>query len=381
MIDTLKLKSPPISEEMACQIERQLQTRSNVDNTTGEVLYEFTSRSLKGSFESSVSVNVAREDFVYFPPTISNPSARGVTEKVACAPFLVIEGSVHKAMLGHNVFGGPVSVVGATSWFLDDTSARLECVFPHWSKWVVLRLDWAEAYSLVSFEAVAQYLHGLGIARYPRRNLVNYDGETVQFAGTTTTTKFYHKGPEFSKNGRAKLERTTNRAYASDVQEKANNLLRVEVTIKSKKLKAQHGEHPHPQDISLDWIRDLYDVEVGRVLKEGHVDMKRIRTTDEVERRLYEVYGPKLAAILFGTWLRLAAQGETAVRSKLPRPTYYRHRKKLADAGCACEGTDVYLREDSLIPANFRPVRSDSRRLTDESPLVKEALFGHPVAV
>ncbi len=381
MIDTLKLKSPPITEEMALHIERQLQTRSGFDNATGEELYEFVSGPLAGSWESSVSVNVARQDYVTLRPTLSNPGARVVTEKVDCAPYLVIEGSAHKAMLGHNVFGGPVSVIAASSWFLDDVAGRLECLFPHWSEWLVLRLDWAEVYTLPSFEGVAQYIHGLGIARYPRRQPRRYGDECVFFAGTTTTTKFYHKGPEFAKNGHAKLERSTNRAYASDVQKKANNLLRVEVGIKSKKLKAQHGEHPHPQDISLDWIRDLYDVEVGRVLKEGHADMKWIRTTDEVERRLYEVYDPKLAAILFGTWLRLAAQGETAVRSKLPRPTYYRHRKKLADAGCAFEGTDVYLREDSLIPANFRPVRSDSRRLTDESPLVKEALLGHPVAV
>lgn len=381
MIDTIKLKSPAISEEMAWKIERHLQTRSGVDNATGEELYEFVSGSLAGSWESSVSVNVARQDYVTYRPTLANPGGRVVTEQVNCAPYLVIEGSPHKAMLGHNVFGGPTYPAAAASWFLGDVASRLECVFPHWSGWRVLRLDWSEVYALSSFDGVAQYIHGLGIARYPRRQPRRYGDECVFFAGTTTTTKFYHKGPEFAKNGHAKLERATNRAYALEVQRKANNLLRVEVGIKSKKLKAQHGDHPHSQDISLDWIRDLYDVEVGRVLKEGHADMEWIRTADEVEHRLYEVYDQKLAAILCGTWFRLAAQGETAVRGRLPRRTYYRHRKLLADAGCAFEGTDVYVREDSLIPAGFRPVLSDPRRLTEESPLVKEALLGHPVAV
>ena len=381
MIDTIKLKSPPISEEMACQIERHLQTRLGFDNATGEELYEFVSGSLEGSWESSVSVNVVRNEFVYLPPTVANPGGKGHNEQVECAPYLVIEGSPHKAMLGHNVSGGPVSVVAAASWFLGDVARRLTCVFPHWSEWFVLRLDHAEVYTLSSFEGVAQYIHGLGIARYPRRQPRRYGDECVFFAGTTTTLKFYAKGPEFSKNGHAKLARSTNQAYALEVQRKANNLLRVEVGIKSKKLKAQHGDHPHPQEISLNWIRDLYGIEVGRVLKEGLADMERVRNADEVERRLYEVYDQKLAGILCGTWFRLAAQGETVVRGRLPRRTYYRHRKLLADAGCVFEGTDVYVREDSLIPANFRPVLSDPRRLTDVSPLVKECLLGHPVAV
>jgi hypothetical protein len=147
-------------------------------------------------------------------------------------------------------------------------------------------------------------------------------------------------------------------------------------------MKSQHGgRHPHPQEISLDWIRDLYGIEVARVLKEGETDMHRVRNADEVERRLYEVYDQKLAAILCGTWFRLAAQGESVVRDRLSQSTYYRHRKKLADAGCAWDSTDVHLREDSLIPPGFRPILSDPRRLTEEDPLVKKALIGHPVAI
>ena len=382
MIDTLKLKSGPISEDLAQEVESRLVTRVGIDNRTEQFLYLLVSGSLDGSWESSVSVNVAREEFVTRRATSANPRARAVTEKRTCAPYLVIEGSVHKAMLGHNCVGGPCDVVAAASWFVGDVGSRFGGVFPHWSEWRVLRIDWAEVYNLSSFDAVAQYIHGLGLARYARRQPRRYGDECVFFAGTTTTTKFYHKGPEYSKHDHAKLARSTNERYAQDMQWKANSLLRVEVSVKSKKLRAhQHGDNPLVQDVSPDWLRSLYDTEVGRVLKEGQADMEWVRTADEVERRLYQVYESKLASTLYGTWLKLAAQGETAVRSRLAERTYYRHRKQLADAGCSWDSTDVYVREDSLIPAGFRPVRSDPRRLAEESPLVREALFGHPVAV
>ena len=381
MIDTLKLKSGPISEELAGEVESRLVTRLGVDNRTGECLYELVSGSLDGSWESSVSVNVLREEWVTYRSTVANPRARVSTVKQACAPYLVIEGSVHKAMLGHNCVGGPLDVVAAASWFVGDVGSRFEGIFPHWSEWRVLRVDWAEVYELAGFDAVAQYVHGLGLARYARRQPRRYGDECVFFAGTTTTTKFYHKGPEFAKHDHAKLARSTNERYAQDMQCKANSLLRVEISVKSKKLRAQHGDNPLVQDVSPDWLRSLYDIEVARVLKEGQSDMEWVRTADEVERRLYQVYESRLAQALWGTWLKLAAQGETAVRSKLTRPTYFRHRKQLADAGCSWDSTDVYVREDSLIPEGFRPVRSDPRRLAGESPLVKEALFGHPVAV
>jgi II/X family phage/plasmid replication protein len=379
MIDTLRLESPPVDEALAKAVEGQLILRAGMDCATEELLYQFVSGSLKGSWESSVSVNVLRKKWISYSP---EPGGRSLLKEVECPPYLRFEGSVHKAMLGHNVFGGPVDLCACTSWFVGDVGKRLGVDLPHWSSWRVCTLDWAEVYDLGSYEACAQYIHGLGISRYPRRKVWRYADETVAFYGTTTAQKFYHKGPEFRKNTFKQFAVATNPGYAMEVQSKAHTFLRVETSIKSKKLQSEHGgEKPHAQDISLEWVKDVYDVEVARVLKDGEADMKWVRSAESVEYRLYDVYENRLAQALYGTWLKLAANGEDAVRAKLTKATYHRHRKKLAEAGCAWHGTDVYIREDSLIPSDFRPVRSDSRRLTDESPLVKEALLGHPVAV
>lgn len=377
MIDTLKLKSPAISESMARDIEALLVQRTGVDNATGEEIYNLCSGSLPGSWSTSISVNVCREDYVTMPATLySGPR----TSRAACEPFLEVEGSVHKAMMGHNVHGGPERLQPAVAWFVDYVGKKMGLQLPDWRGWFVRRIDVAEVYDLGSFEGVAQYLHGLGLARYPRRQPRRFGDETVFFAGTTTSLKFYHKGPEFAKNGHQGYGKVVGDRYASATQEVANRCLRVELTIKAKKLKTLYGGNPLAGEVVLSDMEALHDLETARVLKEGQSDMETVRSTEEVQARLNEVYDSRLSAVLFGTWLQMAALGEDAVRRTMARPSYYRHRKQLADAGIAWDTTDVYIREATLIPAGFRPVRSDPRRVSGESIAVKERLLQYATA-
>lgn len=380
MIDTLKLKSPSIDEERAAAIENHLVQRTGVDMATGEELYNLCSGSLPGSWSSSVSVNVLRQDYVTFPARW--PGDKPVVELMTCPPFLVVEGSVHKAMMGHNVFGGPERLRPAIAWFVGDLERRLGVELPPWGEWEPRRVDIAECYDMGSFEGVAQYLHGLGLARFPRRQPRRYGDECVFFAGTTTAFKFYHKGPEFAKNCK-EYERHCRKALGDEaakehilsVQSIANRYLRVECSIKAKKLDQLYGGKPLAMHAALQHLEGVHDQETGRVLKEAQHDMETVRTTDEVRARLYEVYEPRLAKTLFGTWLELAAVGEAAVRGKTPKKTYYRHRTQLAEAGIAWDATDVYIREQSFIPAGFRPVRTDPRRVCGEALEVKKALL------
>lgn len=378
MIDTLKLKSPAISEEVAQAIEQHLVQRTGLDLLTGEELYCLCSGSLEGSWCSSVAVNVLRKDFVTM--TAAEGYQRPGAELVECPPFLTIEGSVHKAMIGHNVQGGPERLRPSIAWFVRDVEKRLGVSLPSWDTWRCMRIDVSEVYDLGSFEAVSQYLHGLGLARFPRRQPRRYGDECVMFPGTVTTLKFYHKGPEFAKNSFKGYARAFSQAAAEKIQGVANSLLRVECSIKSKKLNELYGTTGTAGQAALDALEAILDRNVGTVLKEAEHDMDTVRTTEEVEARLYEVYEGRLAAVLFGTWLRLAASGEEHVRRALPKMTYYRHRKQLAEAGIAWDATDVYIREQSFIPAGFRPVRSDPRRVTGECIEIKELLMPYALA-
>jgi len=380
MLDTVKLKSPSIGEETAAHISNFLVERSGVDMSTGEELYRLCSGSLEGSWSSSVAVNVHRRDYKVFEPL--RPGQKAVTELVDVPPFLTVEGSVHKAMMGHNVFGGPERLQPALAWLVADLERRFVCPLPPWDTWELHKCDVTEVYDLGSYGGCSQFLHGLGLARFPRRQVARYGDECVFFKGVTTTLKFYHKGPEFAKHSkdyaracRQAMGEKASREHLFGIQSMANNYLRVECSIKSRKLKELGDGIASAMHTRLELLEAVHDRDTLRVLKEGQQDMETVRTTDEVRARLYEVYDARLAKTLFGTWLELTAIGEDAVRGKTPKKTYYRHRTQLADAGISWSATDVYIREQSFIPAGFRPVRSDPRRVCGESLEVRKALM------
>lgn len=379
MLDTVKLKSPPIDEETAAAVELRLVQRMGWENETGIELYSLASGSLEGSWSSSVGITVFRTEQKVFPSL--RMGQKPVTEMVDCPPYLVVEGSVHKAMMGHNIFGGPERLHASLAWFVADIERRLDVQLPPWGEWEVHRIDVTEVYDLGSFEACSQFIHGLSLARFPRRKVLRYGDETVMFPGFTTALKFYHKGPEFAKNGHKVVLKTLGEKVAHELQFRANNYLRVECSIKKRKLiTLGTGESLKALDTCLELLEGVHDRDTSRVLKEGQHDMETVRTTEEVRARLHEVYEERLANLLFGTWLQLAAVGEEGVRRTMSHRTYYRHRSQLADAGIAWNATDVYIREQSFIPAGFRPVRSDPRRVSGESLAVKKALLPYAVA-
>lgn len=382
MIDTLKLKSPYISEELASAVEQKLVLRTAVDNATGVELYAISSGSLEGSYASTVAVNVCRRDWqrLSVPQFIDRKGA--MVEFLESPPYLTIEGSVHKAMLGHNCFGGSENLQAQVHWFVSDLGRRLGVELPDASEWVVQRVDTSEVYDLGSFEGVQEYIRGLSFARYPRRKVNRYGCESVMFMGNTTTLKFYHKGPEFGKHDKKRLAEIFGEAYTTELHLTANSLLRVEVTIKAQKIKADYGDDVTIERIGPNWAGEIYDREVGKVLREGRAEMEKVRTNDAVHDRLYDVYEDRLASVLYGTWLKFSAQGEDRVRGSMKRSTFYLHRKQLADAGVSWNGTDVYVASGVLaFPESFSPVRSDPRRLVGEDVHVTIQLLPWKVAV
>ena len=226
---------------------------------------------------------------------------RTYTEKRESAPYVHIEGSVHKALLGHNVFGGPLDPVAAAFWFITDISRRLDVTLPdaHW--WVWDRVDWSEAYNLGSYDAVEEFIRGLSFARYPRRKCLRYSSESVMFPGVTTAMKLYHKGPEFYKHDNGRIEKMGgNRATL--LRSIAETLLRVEASIKSRKLKADYGRRPTVGLLSREYLETTHDREINRILAEGESDVEVVRKNEEVSNRLQSLYGTKLGNSLFGIW-------------------------------------------------------------------------------
>jgi II/X family phage/plasmid replication protein len=382
-IDTVKLRSPYVTEAVATVIENRLVTRTAIDRATGELLYELSAGSLEGSWDSRISVKVCREEWqsTRLLASAENKKAAVHTKLVASEPYIEVEGSVHKALMGHNVYGGPCDFLSSCRWFIAHLALGLGCELPDADSWLVRRADWAEIYEL-PYEAIEQYVHGLNNATYPRREgaIARYGDQSLSCPGTTSTVKLYHKGPEFSKHDYRRLRPLMNtqqqqEGYLVNLQKRANELLRVETTVKARKLDDDFKHPPTVREMTEAYLVTVHDREVARLLREGGTTMKTVRKHHEVRDRLYETYEPRLAGLLFGTWLQLAALGEKVTREKLPASTFRRYRKQLQDAGVAWHGGDVHIVEvATILPADFSPVRSDPRRVTGEDPRVVELL-------
>jgi len=389
VIDTLKLRSPDLDADTFAACASALMTRATVDNSTGELISEFTFGLLDGSFDHRISARLMTSEMVQ---AFSLVDCKYHPVDRVCSK-LVIEGSVHKAMLGHNVHGGPECPLLASRWFVAYVSGLLGVELPRGDDWLVTRIDIAEAFDLEDFDACAEYIHGLSLARFPRRKCSRWGDETIAFAGSTTCWKLYHKGPEFSKHDRPRLfqkvrdgrrasaETRLHNRWVESLQSRANGIIRVETSIKAHKLKRQYDGYPTAAQLTREWIESVHDRETERVLHEGKAEMETVSKTREVEQRLHSFYPERRAAALFGSWAILTAMGEDALRARLTRRTFYRHRAQLRDAGVSWLASDLVIVEHSRVPQGFRPVRSDNRRIRGEDPRVTAMLAPYATAV
>lgn len=372
MLDTLKLESPKLEASVVSEIERRCILRSGVLLETGEPIYELTTGSLSGSWDSRVSVRVMREEWL---------DVNGRVLLVNCQPYILLEGSVHKAMLGHNIHGGPEGLQESSAWFVDDVGRRLGVELPKASEWLLRRVDVSECYELPEYVAVEEYLWGLNSAEYPRRSVARYGRESIFAGGRTTAVKAYHKGPEFNKHDRPRLKSIIGDEAVTNLQHRANRILRWEVSVKAKKLDTDHFGKPRVEQVSDDDLRSLHYREVRRLVREGEADVKTVRKQKDVRDRLYDRHSPALAGTLLGTWHQLSTLGEHETRKHMETRTFYRHKKQLREAGVSWIGSDVViLPTRSALPDDFSPTEASPYRMRSESPEISEKLAPYRVA-
>jgi II/X family phage/plasmid replication protein len=367
-IDTITLKSPYVSLDIANIIENECVKRQGINIKTGELLYEITTASLVGSYDNKISIKIENTEY----------TKDGL---VPSEPYITLEASVHKALLGHNVYGGPENLHSACDYLIKLVESFIQVDLPNYKEWSISRVDVAEVYELPCFEAVQEWFKGLNAADYPRRSVTRYGLSGIYAQGSTTTLKFYHKGIEFTKHDKSRLKNIFKDDKLMSLQAYANRIVRCECEIKSRKLKYDFGHLPLVGEVSDQYINNVHDVEVRRFLKEGIKMMILVSNAHEVKERLYSMYKPALAGTLLGTWYQLTTLGEDSVKKSIPKRTYYRHVKQLKDAAVTWHCTDVILeKKHSLIPQGFSPVRSDERRISCESPQILELYKQYNIA-
>lgn len=351
-IDTLKLKVY-VSDEVADMVVKKCVLRQAIDMSDGLLVYQLTSGSLAGTYDSRISVKVGSD-----------------VEK-----YLIVECSVHKALLGHNVYGGTDDLMGSVSYLHDLLGRIIQYEFPFSPcEWQLMRIDLAEIYDLGSFEACQEWFRWLNTCSFPRRQVSRYGTNGIAAYGQVTSIKSYHKGPDFWAHDRRRLV-LCNYPDIDNLVEKANNIIRVEVEIKGRKLKELYGkDYPRVDSVNMDELYKIYDREVYRFMKEGKCDIGIVRNTVDVKQRLFDKFGERRASSLLATWYQLTTMGEDYVKKDMSKTKFYRHLSELKESGVSWHGTDIVKLEDSLIPKDFAPVRTDSRRVVGECPELTKKL-------
>lgn len=388
VLDTVKIQSQSISEALARDLEHRLEVKSShgaVDFETGErsVLYELYSGQVRDSRNlHGVNLRIMRTRIVKDLDATAIGASR--TKTVSCKPYLWLEGSVHKAMLGHNVFGGPRELAPSVSWLVSDVSKRLDLELPCYDTWDLMRADWAEIYDLGSFDHVQDYIRSLNSCRFPRREPQRYGDNSLAFPGRTTAVRIYHKGPEFAGESFRRLSRVFARDELQQLAAMSHRTLRVEVSVKRPKITEYHPLNSKIPHIQTTWLRNLHDKEVKKVIREADSDLTIVRDSQAVRKRLSTVYAgrDRLVRSLFSTWVELSALGDNTVKSQMKEWSYYDHRRKLLDAGCAWTGSDVRVLDADQLPASdFVPVSTDLRCSSSEHPDITRMLEEHRTLV
>lgn len=394
-VDTVKLRSSEIDEGTASMLERQCVLKQGMLIETGEILYEITSGNLEGSWDSRISFKVNREDWV---------TVGGRLDLVPCKPFVTVECSLHKFFYGQNVYGNPVGFQGLCRMFinllgellhdgegLDEANPAFH-LFASADQWQVRRVDWAEMFRL-SQGAQAEFFRALKNCKFPRRALKEAKYDTaVHFPGKFTTLRIYGKGREFKEHEWSRLRRAltqylmrqvgearhdksmkvvwdyTAHTYIekklSALQRLANNRLRAEVQINADKLHHDwEGRYPLVSEVTDEYLIQVFEKDMFKLLKEGRSEMETVRTYDLVKARLNDLYGKRSANNLLAFWMQMAARGEEAIRPEYSKSQFYDNRKKLVDAGISWNSSDVFIVPgDTALPRDFKPLPADPRR-------------------
>jgi II/X family phage/plasmid replication protein len=362
LIDTLILKSPYITRDLADRITNMCEYRVGVDLNSGVMLYEITTGSLNNSYNHKISIKVSTKEF---KSTVlnqkfmnKNMKLQTITTLEECEPYIQIEGSVHKALLGHNCFDGPTDVYNSCKYFIMLVENLLDIKFNlDYNKWELIKIDRSEVFELPTFKNIKEWINSINVnINYSRRKVMKYHNDSFEIPGSTTTFKLYHKGIEFKKHDYKRLSKYINKSDLQNIYEKALKLIRVEISIKHRKLKDDFKKDKiYINEINQEYLDKCYDSEIKKVFKEDICDMDVVRNCYDVNERLNNTYSKRKAGSLIGTWYKLTTIGEIETLKTMTETTYYRHKQELLNAKISWIGTDIIIKKSVL---DFIPIRN-----------------------
>ena len=364
MLDTVVMTTEYLTEPEYQIIQQQLQARSGVEPSTGEVKYlRYVASMPVPSSGSVLRMTVDTAKWVKMP-------GERQPYKIESKSFR-IEGSVHKAMHGHNVYGGEPDPQSAMSWLLAVVAEMLSCPMPSLEHWQVTRADFACSFDLGSLANVRGWIRAKSLVVYPRREMEFFSDLGFRAVGTTTTLKCYAKGPQFHKEGGYQaLLKCSSPEHAFSVSRIAERTLRCEVELKAPLLAK---ESDNAEGVSEGFMRFTYEHEWRKLLRPIDSGSRRIHTAIEVADRLKSCY-PDGWLHLYLVWCVVAIRGEAWYRDQLiASSTWRRTRVQFETANISWVDTDVLTLSGPKEIADFFPSLDEPRRQTEILPYTRIA--------
>lgn len=316
MIDTIKIYSE-INKDTYDKIKEVSIIKTSYNKQDGQVFYEIINDHLDGSYDSRLSVRVdcgAKYNF----------SSLGYC--------IEIEGSYHKIVLGYNSHNGYCDLEFIVQNLIQMVEIDYNISLPSIDKWYLQRCDIAICYDLENQENVKSYINSLSRCSYPRRNVKFFYDESLYLSGTTTTLKIYNKLLEFKKHDLKKFFNTNFNILG--YQKEISGFIRFECEIKKRKLKElfNNKKHINVIDINYDILKNVWSEEFMKLLKFINNDLDIVRGREEVKKRLYNIYKPSKANLLYNFYCAIQLNGLKETQDSCSSSTYYRNIKALKEA-------------------------------------------------
>lgn len=333
MIDTVRMFSQ-IDKTLYNKIKNQSTIKTSYNMGTGEIFYEIINDSLKGSFDSSLSVRVLEGELY----NLNNKF------------IILIEGSYHKIIKGQNAFDGFYNIQEVACGLIKLAENSYSVNLPNLKHWFLQRIDITKVFDLHSNLKVMNYINNFKLLKYPRRNSKFYENEGVHFSGTSTTVKIYNKYKEFLKHDKQKLKKFGSFDMINFL-EKIKGYVRFEVEIKKYKLKDLYKkDFIRIDNLLYSDLEKVWCSEMCKLLKFDYKRLEKIITKEEVFNRLNVVYKTTKASILYSFYLNLVIEGWTKIKAVTPEATFYRKAKALKDLGVDfSQSYSIVIEEDNII--------------------------------
>lgn len=315
MIDTVKIYTM-IDKNTYEKIYHSAIIKSSFNMGTGEIYYEIVNDSLKGSYDSSLSVRVGS----------------GVKYGFINNYFLEVEGSYHKIIRGFNAYDGFYSIQEIAKFFKSALEYTYKIKLPTLNHWFLQRCDIAICYDLDSNENVRNYINNLSLCNYPKRNIKHFQDESIYCSGTTTTLKIYNKLLEFKKHDMKKL---FNKNFnIINFCNKIDGYIRFECEIKKKKLESIYDKkYIRLKNVDYNTLKSVWSDEFMKLLKMFENDLYIVNKKEDIKERLYNLFSNRQASVLYNFYICLMADGYKDLKSRYPKNTFYRYIRLLKQSG------------------------------------------------